>query len=231
MGIRKLDWNDWIEMDSNFLRYHDLKASELKKDFASHVKCVDNPVVRDACFEVYEELNEYLIHRYPKVFQNDGKSLRNTLTGEQHPYPASSPEEALSCAALLVQDDLILMVEEESSYSQLSAFLMIRRAIQLMDQLIGWMASNEHEKDEKKKLPKKDRLKIEDWRVLTETREILRLSMTKQSTINLALRIELMNLSRRYISQWNLFLTRLLPLRSAILMSLARILISTIIIL
>jgi hypothetical protein len=141
MGIRKLDWNDWIEMDSNFLRYHDLKASELKKDFASHVKYLDNPVVRDACFEVYEELNEYLIHRYPKVFQNNGKSLRNTLTGEQHPYPASkrhlstpnlhdcaafgtdyqcegSPEEALSCAALLVQDDLVLMVEEDGSYSQ-----------------------------------------------------------------------------------------------------------------
>ena len=54
-----------------------------------------------------------------------------------------------------------------------SAFLMILRAIQLMDQLIGWMASNEHEKDQKKRLPKEDRLKIEDWRVLTETREIL----------------------------------------------------------
>jgi len=31
-----------------------------------------------------------------------------------------------------------------------------------MNQLIGWIASNEYKKDEKKKLSKKDRLKIED---------------------------------------------------------------------
>ena len=89
MGTRKLDWNNWIEMDSNFLRYHDLKASELKKDFSAHVRYVDNATVRDACFEVYEELSEYLTHRYPQTFQRHGSSLRNTLTGEQHPYPAS----------------------------------------------------------------------------------------------------------------------------------------------
>lgn len=33
MGIRKLDRNNWIEMDSYFLRYHETKASELRERF------------------------------------------------------------------------------------------------------------------------------------------------------------------------------------------------------
>jgi hypothetical protein len=70
-------------------------------------------------------------------------------------------------------DEADLELVQDNATRWNSAFLMILRAIQLMDRLIGWMASNEHEKDEKKKLPKEDRLKIEDWRVLTETREIL----------------------------------------------------------
>ena len=90
MGIRKLDWNNWIEMDSYFLRYHDMKASELKKDINAHVKYVDNAVTRDACFEVYEELVRYLTHRYPGVFQLKDNTLHNTLTEEKFQYPAST---------------------------------------------------------------------------------------------------------------------------------------------
>lgn len=88
MGIRKLDWDNWIEMDSNFLRYHDLKVSELEKDLGAHVQYVDNAVTRDACFEVLEELITYLTRRYPKVFQLNDGTLRNTLTGEKFNYPA-----------------------------------------------------------------------------------------------------------------------------------------------
>lgn len=90
MGIRKLDWNNWIEMDSYFLRYHDMKASELKKDINAHVKYVDNAVTRDACFEVYEELVRYLTHRYPEVFQLKDSILHNTLTDEKFQYPAGT---------------------------------------------------------------------------------------------------------------------------------------------
>src|SRR6478752_1664740 len=90
MGIRKLDWNNWIEMDSNFLWYHDLKVSELEKDIDAHVQYVDNAVTRDACFEVLEELTAYLTARYPKIFQLSNGILRNTLTKEEFSYPAST---------------------------------------------------------------------------------------------------------------------------------------------
>ncbi|KAJ0420509.1 hypothetical protein BJY00DRAFT_312931 [Aspergillus carlsbadensis] len=89
MGIRKLDWNNWIEMDSYFLRYHDLKASELKKDFDGHVKYVDRPSTKDACFELYEELARYLTHRYPRIFSLKDGVLRNSLAKEEFQYPAT----------------------------------------------------------------------------------------------------------------------------------------------
>ncbi|KAM0340604.1 hypothetical protein ACHAPU_010441 [Fusarium lateritium] len=121
MGIRKLDWNNWIEMDSNFLWYHDTKVSELDKDIDAHVQYVDNAVTRDACFEVLEELTAYLTARYPKIFQLSDGLLRNTLTGEAFSYPASNPQEAMATAAKLVQDDLVIMVEEEDGEYHLDA--------------------------------------------------------------------------------------------------------------
>ncbi|KAF9888172.1 hypothetical protein FE257_009167 [Aspergillus nanangensis] len=121
MGIRKLNWNDWIQMDSYFMRYHDMKASELKKDIDAHVKYVDNEPTKDACFEVYEELTKYLTHRYPKIFRLEGNILHNDLTHEQFQYPAKTPTEAMASAALLVQDDLVIMVENDDGEYHLDA--------------------------------------------------------------------------------------------------------------
>lgn len=101
MGIKKLDWDMWIEMDSNFLRYHDLKVSELDKNLEAHVQYVDNAVTRDACFEVLEELTRYLTSRYPKIFQLQGQTLHNSTTGEEFQYPAR--ELALSEVVSLLQ--------------------------------------------------------------------------------------------------------------------------------
>lgn len=88
MGIRGLPWNNWIEMDSNFLRYHDLKVSELNRDLYGHVKYVDNAATRAACFEVYEELAQFVSHRYPTVFKLKDNQLFNTETGEIFRFPA-----------------------------------------------------------------------------------------------------------------------------------------------
>ena len=121
MGIRKLDWNHWIELDSNYRRYHDLKVSELNKDFAAHIDYVDNATTRDACFEMLEELTRYLTYRYPKIFQLKHGILHNAVTGESFQYPATSPAEALATSAKLVQDDLILMIERDDGQYHLDA--------------------------------------------------------------------------------------------------------------
>ncbi|KNG47518.1 wlm domain-containing protein [Stemphylium lycopersici] len=121
MGIRKMDWNEWIEMDSNFIPYHDAKVRELEKDTKSRVQYVDNEVTRLACFEVLEELTQYLTHRYPDVFQLNGSILRNTVTRESFPYPAPNPTEAMVTAAKLVQDDLVIMVLNDDGQYHIDA--------------------------------------------------------------------------------------------------------------
>lgn len=83
-----MSWDEWIEMDSNFIRYHDRKVSELEKDIKAHVDYVDNEVTRLACFEVYEELTQFLTHRYPEIFELTGNILRNHVTKEEFAYPA-----------------------------------------------------------------------------------------------------------------------------------------------
>ncbi|KAM0718248.1 hypothetical protein Q7P37_006580 [Cladosporium fusiforme] len=115
MGIRKLDWDNWIEMDSNYRRYHDLKVSELEKDLDAHVKYEDDAVTRDACFEMLEELTKFLTHRYPRIFRLSEGILHNAVTGERLRYPAETPTEALATAARLVQDDLVLMIKRDDN--------------------------------------------------------------------------------------------------------------------
>lgn len=121
MGIRKMDWNEWIEMDSNFVRYHDIKVQQLEKDIDAHVGYVDNEVTRLACFEVYEELTQYLTHRFPEMFSLKDGILRNSVTKEEFPYPASTPQEAMATSAKLIQDDIALMVLNDDGQYHLDA--------------------------------------------------------------------------------------------------------------
>jgi hypothetical protein len=82
MGIRTLNWDEWIEMDKNFIHYHDVKVSELNKCIDDHVQFVDNEKTRAACYEVYEEIVKFLARRYPDIFSIKGNHVHNALTGE-----------------------------------------------------------------------------------------------------------------------------------------------------
>lgn len=97
MGIRKLNWNNWIEMDSYFLRYHETKALELKKYFKEHVKYVDNAVTRDACFELNEELVRFLVHHDSYLFRASDDLGPGTL----HPQFGAGMRQCLSTRASL----------------------------------------------------------------------------------------------------------------------------------
>lgn len=113
MGIRSLDWNEWIEMDKNFIHYHDVKVSELEKHVDEHIKYTDDETARMACHEVFEELTRYLTHRYPDVFSIQDGHVCNALTGERFPLSGITPTDAMAQAAKMVQDDLILMIKRD----------------------------------------------------------------------------------------------------------------------
>lgn len=106
MGIRSMSWDDWIELDRDYERYHRIRKRRIQTrgDKAIRVLTDDhNPqVVRGggpAAIELVHELAEYLSRRYPTTFRVTsrhsalGKQQRRTSTEESTTRPGQSPQE------------------------------------------------------------------------------------------------------------------------------------------
>ena len=121
MGICRLDLNDWIEIDNQWIRYHKEKVARLTGERASRL-CKTAPEAYDAALETMELLSEYLVCRYPSLFEFEfngtQKQIRITMTGESYPIYSNDP---LRCAAFLIQDDLALMIEGNDGQYYLKA--------------------------------------------------------------------------------------------------------------
>ena len=124
MGIGRLDWNDWIELDNEWIRYHNEKLSRLFDEHA-FLSCRTAPEAYDAALETMELLSEYLVHRYPSLFEyqfdhNDKnkKQIRIKATNEIYPIRSEDP---LKYASLLIEDDLALMIEGSDEQYYLKA--------------------------------------------------------------------------------------------------------------
>ncbi|KAJ7089763.1 hypothetical protein B0H15DRAFT_839160 [Mycena belliarum] len=157
MGIRSMQWGEWIELDDQFDAYFRIRKDRIERRGQKAVKVLppsvrvhdgeDGPVQigggAAAALELVHELAEYLSRRYPTTYQVTRYSspLPNYPTGwggaapiksifivpQQEtselplPLPLDAGEEkrnleqegadAMRIAALLIQDDLALMVE------------------------------------------------------------------------------------------------------------------------
>lgn len=115
MGLRTMHWDDWIELDNEYLKYHSLKAARIAE---RGMKCCRTaPEAWDAALELLQELCAYLPERYPTLFQplEDGKEgVKNAATGEIIDIKDRldlGQEDPMQICALLVQDDLAIMIE------------------------------------------------------------------------------------------------------------------------
>lgn len=114
MGLRSMHWDEWIELDNEYLRYHSLKASRIA---SRGDKCIKTaPEAWDAAVELLEELAGYLPERYPSLFsRTDEGWLRNLATEEvfdvQRLERNGGKEDPMALCARLVQDDLAIMME------------------------------------------------------------------------------------------------------------------------
>ncbi|GLA24279.1 hypothetical protein CBS147343_3903 [Aspergillus niger] len=110
MGLRSLKWDEWIELDNHYLKYHADKARRIAE--RGDKCCKTAPEAWDAAIELLEELTSYLPERYPTMFQKTPTGLTNLITHEtfditQRPLP----EDPMTIAARLIQDDLAIMIE------------------------------------------------------------------------------------------------------------------------
>ena len=78
-----MEWDEWIEVDNHYLRFHADKTRRLAERANKCVKVdATDPRVYDGTLELLEELTGYLTERYPSMFQRTPIGLNNLLTGE-----------------------------------------------------------------------------------------------------------------------------------------------------
>lgn len=110
MGLRALKHDDWIEMDSDFPKYH---ADKARRILERGEECSrSSPEAYPAALELLEELTTYLPARYPTVFRRTPLGIDNLWSGERFDI-TSRPlaEDPITTCARLVQDDLAIMIE------------------------------------------------------------------------------------------------------------------------
>ncbi|KAL2869347.1 uncharacterized protein BJX67DRAFT_387020 [Aspergillus lucknowensis] len=133
MGLRSMKWDEWIELDNHYLRYHADKAQRIKE--RGDKCCKTAPEAWDAAVELLEELSSYLPQRYPSMFQRTPTGITNLVTNEsfnitQRPLP----EDPMVTCARLVQDDLALMIEKpDGEYYLLAGSILLAGFWRLTD--------------------------------------------------------------------------------------------------
>ncbi|EMF12472.1 uncharacterized protein SEPMUDRAFT_85505 [Sphaerulina musiva SO2202] len=121
MGLRTLhQWDDWIELDNHYLRFHADKKRRIEERGAKCCRTDDSdPRALDGAVELLEELASYLPERYPSMFQKTDVGIDNIITHESFDIRKDRltmnghAEDPMQLSARLIQDDLAIMFERE----------------------------------------------------------------------------------------------------------------------
>ena len=115
-----MKWDTWIELDNQWLSYHQQKLDRIATREKRVIMVHDR--AKDAAQEALELMSKYLINRYPSLFRYTSESeeaIEVLATGEV--YPIRNSADPLKYAALLVQDDLAIMMENSDGLYYLRA--------------------------------------------------------------------------------------------------------------
>lgn len=109
MGIRNMKTDEWIELDNEWMKYHDLKKKRILERRTEVYGTL--PEAYPGAMECLAELRKYLPARYPTLFQKTQQGIRILATGEE--FNTVEPEcDPMLIAAQLLQDDIAIMVEQ-----------------------------------------------------------------------------------------------------------------------
>lgn len=145
MGLRVINHEDWIELDSQFPKFH---AEKARRIIERGDKCtITAPEAYPAAVELLEELARYLPDRYPTLFhRTETGRLVNSWSGDSFNVTERPlREDPLTICARLVQDDLaIMMKREDGQYRLLAGSILLAGTWRLMDKF-GMTLSQIHE--------------------------------------------------------------------------------------
>jgi len=110
MGLKRLDEDNWLTVDSEYLPEHKLRDSLLRTKRSKVLQCLPNSY--EACHELLELVTTFLCSRYPEHFSLTSSpmfTIRNHLTGETHALGPQSSNPLETVARLAMEDFNILM--------------------------------------------------------------------------------------------------------------------------
>lgn len=114
MGIRSMDWNEWLELDKEWPKFHNAKLQRLSSSSAHELYHSGEPTSIEfaAAVELLESLIEYLPNRYPSLFEKTAIGLKNLHTSEEFDI-VSRPwkQNPIVVCSKLLQDDFAIMIE------------------------------------------------------------------------------------------------------------------------
>lgn len=120
-----MDWDDWIELDNHYPRFHEDKRRRIEERGAKCCRTDSDPRIFDGAVELLEELSAYLSERYPSMFQKTAVGVDNIVTDESFDIKQLTmngrKEDPMQLCARLVQDDLAIMFEREDGQYYLLA--------------------------------------------------------------------------------------------------------------
>jgi alpha-1,2-mannosyltransferase len=133
LGLRNMHWDEWIELDNDYMKYHADKARRIAERGSKC--CRTAPEAFDGAIELLEELCDYLPQRYPTLFQKTDVGIANLATGETFDIQERPlKEDPMALAARLVQDDLAIMFEKpDGQYYLLAGAILLAGFWRLSD--------------------------------------------------------------------------------------------------
>ncbi|KAL8673135.1 MAG: hypothetical protein Q9168_002432 [Polycauliona sp. 1 TL-2023] len=133
MGLRTMQWDEWIELDNHYPRFHEDKKRRIGE--RGEKCCRTAPEAFDGAVELLEELCSYLPQRYPSLFQSTPTGIHNILTNETFNITERPlAEDPMQMAARLIQDDLAIMFEKpDGQYYLLAGAILLAGFWRLSD--------------------------------------------------------------------------------------------------
>ncbi|RAL05216.1 heme-dependent oxidative N-demethylase family protein [Aspergillus ibericus CBS 121593] len=147
MDIRKLDVENWLTIDKNYMDEHEVRSHLLQTEKSKVLQCL--PESYDACLEALEEVVEFLCQRFSNVFDQkkcgDETVVHNKMTGETFTFGGDNKDvDPLEIAVRLTMEDLSILMKNEDDEYYLAASASLFPVGWTVQDRIGWTISKLH---------------------------------------------------------------------------------------
>lgn len=127
-----MQWDDWIELDNQFPRFHADKTRRIAE--REKKCCLTAPEAYDGALELLEELCDYLPQRYPTLYKRTPTGIHNLWNNQTISLQKPLAADPITLCGLLVQDDLAIMFEKaDGQYYLLSGSILLAGFWRLID--------------------------------------------------------------------------------------------------